>query len=130
LRKDGDCESGNLLVFTELHVEDAERPVVGRISNHERRSATRVPLLLGSGNAVALSNRGEGKRLVVHSLLGLGVVRRLRYQGHVGSSPHPQDDLSITERRVRRDETSSCQDDEQYNAPLGADPMRAMRRGS
>lgn len=41
----------------------------------------------------------------------------VRYQGHVGSSPHPQDDLAITERRVRRDETSFCQDDEQYNAP-------------
>jgi hypothetical protein len=84
--------------------------------------------LLGSGNAVAPSIRGE--QFVVHSPLGLGVARCLRYQGHVGSSPHPQDDLSITERRVRRDETSSCQDDEQYNAPLGADPMRAMRRGS
>jgi hypothetical protein len=89
LRKDGDCESGNLIVFTELHVEEAERPVVGRISDHERRSATRAPLLLSSGNAVELSTRGEGERLVVHSPLGLGVVRRLRYQGHVGSSPHP-----------------------------------------
>ena len=91
LRKDGDCKSGNLLVFAELHVEQTKRAVVGCISDYERRSSTRAPLLLGPGNAVALSIRGE--RLVVHSPPRLGVMRSLRYDRYVGVSPHPQDDL-------------------------------------
>jgi hypothetical protein len=87
LRKDEDCESGNFLVFAELQVEEAKRAVVGCICDHERRSATRAPLLLGSGNAVALSIRGE--RLVVESPPRLGVIRSLRYDRHVGVSPDP-----------------------------------------
>jgi hypothetical protein len=87
LRKDGDCESGNLFVFAELQVEQTKRAVVGCICDHERRSSARAPLLLGSGDAVVLSIRCE--RLIVHSPPRFGVIRRLRYQRHICVSPHP-----------------------------------------
>jgi len=107
LRKDGDCNSGHLLLYAELQVEQTKRAVVGGVCDHERRSRTRAPLLLCPGNAVALSIRGE--RLVVQSPLRLGVARGLSDDRHVGISPHPQDDLPITERIVRRLERASWQ---------------------
>jgi hypothetical protein len=107
LRKDGDCNSGNVLVFAELQVEQTKRAVGACICDHERRSSTGAPLLLGPGNAVALSIRGE--RVVVQSPPCLGVTRSLGYDRHVGVSPQAQDDLPITERTVRRFERNPSQ---------------------
>ena len=82
-----DRESPDFLVFAELQVDEAKRTVVGRICDHEGCSSARAPLLLGSGDAVALSIRCE--RLIVHSPPRFGVKRCLRYQRHISVSHHP-----------------------------------------
>ena len=106
LREHGDGEPCSLLVLVELEVEEPEWPVVGRICDHERRPCARAPLLLGPRDTLALSIRRE--RLVVQSAPGLGVVRHLRDDRHVFLSPHSQDDFTVAERPVGRNEAISC----------------------
>jgi hypothetical protein len=106
-REHGDGEPGSLLVVPELDVEEAERPVVGRVCDHERRSRARAPLLLDPRHALALSIPCE--RFIVQSAPRLGVVGRLRDERHVFGSPHSEDDLSFAERPVGRNESTSCQ---------------------
>jgi hypothetical protein len=49
------------------------------------------------------------ERLVVEPAPRLGVVRGLRDQRHVFGTPLSKDDLSVRERRIRRNETLPSQ---------------------
>jgi hypothetical protein len=80
LRKHGDSKPRDFLVV-ELEIEKPERSLVGRICDHKGRSTTPAPLILGSGNTVALSIRRE--RLVVESSPGLWIEGCVRYQRYI-----------------------------------------------
>jgi hypothetical protein len=98
-RKDGNREARDL-VISELEIEQPERPVVGRVRDHERCAGSRAPLLLRPRHARALAGRRQ--RIVIHAPARLRVVARLGDLGKVGVAPHPQHDLAVGERRVRR----------------------------
>jgi len=94
----------NLIVAVELQVEKPQRTIVARIRDHKRRARPRRPLLFYPFHAVLLALRVE--RLVAQPPLRLRVIRRPRNRFHIALSSQPKNDLSIAERRLRRNQPS------------------------